>query len=101
MRRLDLFVSSGLSPGFELMGSPSGIPALPSSFWQPYNGNGHIYPAQTLALWRQLVADTLVRCIERYGTREVESWLLESWNEPVRGGAVIRCGVSWSAWAQR
>ena len=82
---LDLFASVGVAPGFEMMGSPSGIPALPASFWNTYNGNGKIYPGHTLMLWRQLVADTCVRLISRYGAAAVETWLFESWNEPDSG----------------
>jgi L-iduronidase len=76
---LDFLHSSRLSPGFELMGSPMGFPTLPISFWQPYSGNGKVAPDQTLQLWRQLTADLLVRCVQRYGKAEVEAWHLESW----------------------
>lgn len=76
---LDFLHSSRLSPGFELMGSPMGFPTLPISFWQPYSGNGKVAPDQTLQLWRQLTADLLVRCVQRYGKAEVEKWHLESW----------------------
>jgi len=82
---LDFLHSSRLSPGFELMGSPMGFPTLPISFWQPYSGNGKVAPDQTLQLWRQLTADLLVRCVQRYGKAEVEAWHLESWNEPDSG----------------
>lgn len=82
---LDLFASVGVAPGFEMMGSPSGLPSLPGSFWNTYSGNGKIYPGHTLALWRQLVADTCVRLISRYGAAAVETWLFESWNEPDSG----------------
>ena len=82
---LDFLVASGLSPGFELMGSPAGFPQLPMSFWTPYSGNGKLLPNATLAMWRQLIADTLAHAVARYGAAEVQAWNLESWNEPDRG----------------
>ena len=57
---LDFLIANDLSPGFEIMGSPAGFPTIPMSFWMPYSGNGKIAPAQTLAMFRQLVGDTLV-----------------------------------------
>ena len=77
---VDFLVGSGLSPGFELMGSPSGFPLLPLSFWTPYSGNGKLPPNATLAMWRQLIGDTLAHYIQRYGAAEVEGWNLETWN---------------------
>jgi L-iduronidase len=82
---LDFLVSMGLSPGFEFMGSPVGMPNVPYSFYNVYNGNGHVYPNQTLTIWRQVCGDTLIRYINRYGKSEVESWHLEDWNEPDQG----------------
>jgi hypothetical protein len=71
---LDFLVGNDLMPGFEVMGSPRGFPSLPDSFWQPFNGNGHIQPAQTLAMFRQLVADVAARCVARYGAPQVAQW---------------------------
>jgi L-iduronidase len=82
---LDFLVSSNLSPGFEFMGSPTGLPGLPFYFFNTYNGNGHLSGAETCALWRQVVADLLARYIARYGRAEVEAWHLEAWNEPDQG----------------
>jgi len=36
-------------------------------------------------MWRQVVADTLSRCIARYGGAEVAAWHIETWNEPDMG----------------
>jgi L-iduronidase len=82
---LDFLVSMGLSPGFEFMGSPAGMPNVPYSFYNTFNGNGHVVPAQTFALWRQLCGDIMKRYIARYGIAEVETWHLEDWNEPDQG----------------
>jgi L-iduronidase len=74
----DLLVANRLSPGFEVMGSPSGFPPLPQSFWAddgPYTANA------TLVLWRALVRDVLLRYSDRYGTAEVTTWRIEGWNE--------------------
>ena len=82
---LDFLFDNGLAPGFEVMGSPRGFPSLPDSFYTTFNGNGHILPAQTLAMFRQLVADVLARCVRRYGKDWVSAWHIESWNEPDQG----------------
>ncbi len=79
---VDFLVANSLSPGFELMGSPRGFPPVPLSFYTQYSGNGKIPPNQTLVMWRQLIGDTLIHEIGRYGAAEVASWHLESWNEP-------------------
>jgi L-iduronidase len=82
---LDFLVGNDLMPGFEVMGSPRGFPSLPDSFWQPFNGNGHVQPVQTFAMFRQLVADVAARCVARYGAPQVAQWHWESWNEPDQG----------------
>ena len=81
----DWLVASGLSPGFELMGSPAGFPLLPLSFYTPYSGNGKLPPNATLAMWRQLIGDTLAHFVQRYGAAEVSGWNIETWNEPDEG----------------
>lgn len=78
---VDFLANVSLRPGFEVMGSPRGFPDLPVSFYEPYTGNGRIYPNQTLAMFRQLVGDVLARAVVRYGDA-VSRWHLESWNEP-------------------
>lgn len=82
---IDFLIANDLSPGYELMGSPSGFPTLPLSFYQQFDGNGKILPAQTQTMFRQLICDLLVHSIQRYGVNEVESWHWESWNEPDQG----------------
>ena len=82
---MDFLIANDLSPGYEIMGSPRGFPTLPTSFYQPFDGNGKIQPDQTQNMFRQLIGDLLVHSIERYGVNEVESWHLESWNEPDQG----------------
>ena len=79
---LDTLVASRLSPGFELMGSPSGFPQLPQSFWAPWANNFKVQPNQTLGMWRQLVGDVVLHCAARFGVDEVAAWNWESWNEP-------------------
>ena len=87
---LDFLAASGLSPGFEIMGSPRGFPTLPLSFYAPFNGNGHVQPDQTLAMFRQLVGDVLARCVRRYGAAAVGQWHIESWNE---ASGATRCAL--------
>ncbi len=73
LSRLDRFLHrlwlSGLAPGFEVMGNPSG------RFRDLED------PAQVV-LWRDLVERLADHYVERYGAEEVDEWNFESWNEP-------------------
>lgn len=69
---LDLLVDNGLKPFFEIMGIPRGS----EDFFKDFST-----PEQIFA-WKRLVRDLAVRCVERYGAAEVESWYFETWNEP-------------------
>ncbi|MCR9121734.1 MAG: glycosyl hydrolase [Phyllobacteriaceae bacterium] len=65
---MDVMVSNGFTPFFEIMGNPSGAFDFEAEGW----------PER----WRDLVADMTRRFVERYGADEVSSWYFESWNEP-------------------
>ena len=69
---LDVLLRNGLAPFFELMGNPSGF------------FNNYLEERQARA-WKRLVRDLALRCMERYGREEVESWYFETWNEPDAG----------------
>ncbi|MFC0675894.1 GH39 family glycosyl hydrolase [Brachybacterium hainanense] len=40
------------------------------------------YPPRDYDRWRDLVAALAAHCLERYGAKEVDTWLWELWNEP-------------------
>ena len=76
---LDWLVANDLTPGFELMGSPVGFPQLPVSFWEVSSGNGKFLPNETATLWRQVVADTIIHYVGRYGSAEAQAVRWETW----------------------
>ncbi|XP_076467689.1 alpha-L-iduronidase-like isoform X2 [Babylonia areolata] len=60
---------NGLRPGFELMGSPSGV-------FTDMENKTQLY------WWRDLVTQVARRYIDRYGLDYVKQWNFETWNEP-------------------
>ncbi len=66
---LDVLVKNNLKPFFELMGNPG-------SQFTDFNDDSQ------LRRWRDLVRDTALHLIARYGRDTVNSWYFESWNEP-------------------
>jgi len=70
---LDVLISNGLKPVFELMGNPSGQ-------FSDFNDR------KQLEMWKDLVRVLAQRLITRYGTDEVANWYFETWNEPDREG---------------
>ncbi len=66
---MDVLVTNGLKPIFELMGNVEG------------HFDDYLDTRQALA-WRQLVRDLARHLVDRYGQDEIRSWLFETWNEP-------------------
>ena len=66
---LDLLYQNDLKPGFEIMGNPGG-------YFTDFED-----PVQ-LILWRKVITKLADHLIARYGSKELESWNFETWNEP-------------------
>ncbi|KAK7496613.1 hypothetical protein BaRGS_00012265 [Batillaria attramentaria] len=66
---VDLLHQNGLRPGFEIMGSPSGI-------FTDMENKTQVY------WWRDLVRQVAERYIDHYGLDYVKQWNFETWNEP-------------------
>lgn len=64
-----LLHQNGLQPGFEIMGSPSGI-------FTDMENKTQVY------WWRDLVTQVAQRYIDQYGLDYVREWNFETWNEP-------------------
>jgi len=75
---LDVLVSKGLKPVFELMGNPS-------KKFSNFNDDKELHK------WKDLVCVLAQRLMTRYGHEEVESWYFETWNEP-------DCDHWWHQW---
>uniref|UniRef100_H0XDM7 Alpha-L-iduronidase n=2 Tax=Otolemur garnettii TaxID=30611 RepID=H0XDM7_OTOGA len=68
-RYLDLLRENELYPGFELMGSPSGL-------FTDFEDKQQVFA------WKDLVSLLARRYIGRYGLAYVSNWNFETWNEP-------------------
>ncbi|XP_062827618.1 alpha-L-iduronidase isoform X2 [Anolis carolinensis] len=66
---MDLLWENKLSPGFELMGSPSG-------YFTDFEDKKQVRQ------WKDLITQLAQRYIERYGLNHVSKWNFETWNEP-------------------
>lgn len=66
---LDRLHDSGLRPGFELMGNPSG-------YFTTFDDDSQVKK------WKELVTLVGKRYIDRYGLDYVQQWNFETWNEP-------------------
>ncbi|CAD5116567.1 DgyrCDS5446 [Dimorphilus gyrociliatus] len=60
---------SGLQPGFELMGNPSG-------FYTNFENKTQVY------FWADLIRQIASRYIHKFGITYVKEWIFETWNEP-------------------
>lgn len=57
------------------------VPASPTVY-SAYEHGAWAYPPKDYARWGELVAAHARHCLERYGSKEVDTWLWELWNEP-------------------
>jgi xylan 1,4-beta-xylosidase len=89
-RIFDTYVERGMKPLAQIGFMPEALSSHPQPYrhnWKPgdrYNDiyTGWAYPPKDYAKWAELVYRWVSHCVERYGKREVESWLWEVWNEP-------------------
>lgn len=77
---LDFILSLGLKPMVQLSFMPAALAADPNHtiFATPFI----ISPPARMEEWTYLVLCFLRHIRERYGTREIRSWLFSVWNEP-------------------
>ena len=89
-RIFDAYVKRKMKPLVEIGFMPEALSIKPAPYkhdWAPgldYNRiyTGWSYPPKDYDKWRELIARWAQHTVERYGRREVESWLWEVWNEP-------------------
>lgn len=75
---LDFLLSINLKPLIELSFMPSELAADPSKICFGYCTS----PPKVLSEWTDLIRSFTRHLINRYGTKEVTSWLFSVWNEP-------------------
>ncbi len=85
-RIFDAYRDAGVRPLVEIGFMPEALSVKP----QPYRHRwpegslwtGWAYPPKDHAKWAELVRRWVLHAVDRYGQKEVESWLWEVWNEP-------------------
>jgi xylan 1,4-beta-xylosidase len=86
----DTYVQRGMRPLAEIGFMPEALSIHPQPYrhhWKPgvsYDSiyTGWAYPPSDYKKWGELVYQWVHHCVQRYGEREVSTWLWEVWNEP-------------------
>lgn len=84
---IDTFVGKGMKPLMEIGFMPKALSSKPEPYDHTWSQGGNLwtgwtYPPNDYNKWRELVYQWVKHSVERYGRKEVESWLWEVWNEP-------------------
>lgn len=86
----DTYIHRGMKPLAEIGFMPEALSTHPEPYrhhWKPgvkYDSiyTGWAWPPVDYNKWSALVTAWVRHCIQRYGEKEVSSWLWEVWNEP-------------------
>jgi xylan 1,4-beta-xylosidase len=86
----DTYVSRGMKPLAEIGFMPEALSVHPEPYrhhWKPgvkYDGiyTGWAWPPVDYNKWGRLVEQWVRHCVQKYGEKEVATWLWEVWNEP-------------------
>ncbi len=89
-RILDTYTERKMRPFLQIGFMPEALSSNPSPYkhdWKPgldYNRiyTGWAYPPKDYDKWRELVYQLGRHVLQRYGQREVDTWIWEVWNEP-------------------
>jgi xylan 1,4-beta-xylosidase len=89
-RILDSYIQRKMKPFVEIGFMPEALSSKPAPYkhdWAPgldYNRiyTGWSYPPKDYDKWRELIYQLGRHVRQRYGQREVDSWVWEVWNEP-------------------
>lgn len=84
---VDTYIKRGMKPLMEIGFMPKALSSKPEPYAHTWSKNGTIwtgwtYPPNDYDKWRELVYQWAKHSIDRYGKKEVSSWLWEVWNEP-------------------
>ncbi|HEY4287498.1 MAG TPA: beta-xylosidase [Puia sp.] len=86
----DSYVSRGMKPLAEIGFMPEALSVHPEPYrhhWKPgvkYDSiyTGWAWPPVDYNKWGRLVEQWVRHCVQKYGEKEVATWLWEVWNEP-------------------
>jgi xylan 1,4-beta-xylosidase len=84
---IDTYINRGLKPLMEIGFMPKDLSSKPEPYEHTWNKGGNLwtgwtYPPKDYNKWRELVYQWVKHSIDRYGKKEVVTWLWEVWNEP-------------------
>ncbi|PJM76832.1 GH39 family glycosyl hydrolase [Bifidobacterium felsineum] len=85
---LDTILESGNKPYVELGFMPEDLadPSFRNNPWlgglDPYRESGWTYPPKDYHRWHGFIRTFTRHLAERYGSKEVDTWYFELWNEP-------------------
>ncbi|MFL6550005.1 MAG: GH39 family glycosyl hydrolase [Povalibacter sp.] len=85
----DTYLARGVRPYVEIGFMPQALSVQPDPYrqdWRPgfkYEAihGGWAFPPRDYSKWGELVYQWIRHCVERYGSKEVEQWYFETWNE--------------------
>ena len=86
----DSYVSRGMKPLAEIGFMPEALSVHPEPYrhhWKPgvnYDSiyTGWAWPPVDYNKWGRLIEEWVRHCVQKYGEKEVSTWLWEVWNEP-------------------
>jgi xylan 1,4-beta-xylosidase len=86
----DTYVERGIKPLAQMGFMPEALSSKPQPYkhnWKPgdpYDDiyTGWRYPPKDFGKWEELIYQWVKHSVEKYGSKEVESWYWELWNEP-------------------
>jgi len=84
---IDTYIERGIKPLMEIGFMPKDLSSKPDPYEHTWSKGGNIwtgwtYPPKDYNKWRELVYQWVKHSIDRYGKKEVITWLWEVWNEP-------------------
>ena len=84
---VDTYIQRGIKPLMEIGFMPKDLSTRPEPYEHTWSKGGNLwtgwtYPPKDYDKWRELVYQWVKHSIERYGKKEVVTWLWQVWNEP-------------------
>jgi len=84
---IDTYIQRGIKPLMEIGFMPKDLSSKPEPYEHNWSKGGNLwtgwtYPPKDYKKWSELVYQWVKHSIERYGKKEVITWLWEVWNEP-------------------
>ena len=84
---VDTYIQRGMKPLMEIGFMPKDLSSKPEPYEHTWSKGGNLwtgwtYPPKDYNKWRELVYQWVKHSVERYGKKEVATWLWEVWNEP-------------------